>query len=170
MTDLSLPRPHGTNPRPVRPWVGVAAIVAGVVAVAVIGGLVTAGSVKTWYPGVPKPAWTPPDWVFGPVWTALYAMMAAAASVVWLSRDRTCCPLTAFWIQLGLNLLWSVFFFGLRSPLLGLIDICVLWVAIGVTVAQFFRASRLAGWLLVPYWLWVTFAAALNASIVLRGG
>ncbi len=153
-------------------WWGVAAIVLAVAAVAAIGELATASSVRTWYPEVAKPSWTPPNQVFGPVWTVLYAMMAAAASVVWLSRNRVdvCCSMSAFAVQLGLNLAWSGLFFGLRSPLLGFLDICLLWVAVGVTVVQFFQVSRLAGWLMAPYWMWVTFAAALNASIVLSGG
>ena len=129
-------------------------------------------AVDGWYAGVPKPSWTPPAWVFGPVWTALYAMMAVAASLVWLSRDRddVCCPLTAFGVQLVLNLTWSVCFFGLRSALLGFLDVCLLWVMVAVTTAEFFLVSRTAGWLMVPYWLWVTFAAALNAAILLLGG
>lgn len=162
---------HGTGRRSAS-WVGVAAIVAAVVLVQLIGGWVTAGSVRTWYPGVPKPGWTPPAWVFGPVWTVLYLMMAVAASLVWLARGRSavCCPLTAFAVQLAANLAWSVCFFGLRSPLLGFIDICLLWVAVGVTVFQFFLVSRLAGWLMVPYWAWVTFAAVLNGAILVLGG
>lgn len=153
-------------------WWGVAAIALAVAGVATIGGLTTASSVQTWYPEVAKPSWTPPNEVFGPVWTVLYALMAVAASVVWLSRDRVeiCCPMSAFAVQLALNLAWSGLFFGLRSPLLGFLDICLLWVAVGVTVVQFFQVSRLAGLLMVPYWLWVTFAAALNAAIVLMGG
>src|SRR5262245_8043995 len=93
-------------------WLGVVVIVAAVAAVAVVGGGITGTSVTTWYREVAKPAWTPPAWVFGPVWAALYAMMAVAASVVWLSRDRDeiDCPLCAFAIQLGLNLLWSACF------------------------------------------------------------
>jgi tryptophan-rich sensory protein len=146
-------------------------IVLAVAAVAAVGGLVTATSVRTWYPTLPRPAWTPPDRVFAPVWTVLYAMMAAAASIIWVRRAQfdICCPLGAFAIQLILNLAWPLLFFGLRSPLLGFLDICLLWVATGVTVTQFFLVSRAAGWLLAPYWAWVTFAAALNAAIVLLG-
>jgi translocator protein len=154
-------------------WIGVAVIVAAVATVAVVGGMVTGTSVTTWYPDVPKPAWTPPTEAFGPVWTALYALMAIAASIVWLSRDGyddVCCPMSAFGLQLGLNLAWSVFFFGLRSPLLGFLDIGLLWMAVGMTTVQFFMVSRLAGWLMVPYWAWVTFAAGLNASILMLGG
>lgn len=171
MTTATLHHPDHTHARH-GSWLGVAAILAAVAAVAVIGGVVTTSSVNSWYRELPKPIWTPPDWLFGPVWLVLYAMMAVAASLVWLSRERreVCCPLTAFSVQLGLNLAWSGFFFGLRNPLLGFLDICLLWVAIGLTVTQFFQVSRAAGWLMLPYWLWVTFAAALNAAIVLLGG
>lgn len=149
---------------------GVAVIVAATAFVAVLGGAVTATSVGGWYAHLPKPVWTPPDWVFGPVWTALYAMMAVAASIVWISRDRddVCCPLSAFGAQLFLNLAWSVCFFGLKSPLLGFLDICLLWVAVAVTAAEFFLVSRAAGLLMVPYWLWITFAGVLNATIVIQ--
>lgn len=152
--------------------VGVAVIVAACVGVAALGAAVSAPAVDGWYAGVPKPSWTPPDWVFGPVWTALYATMAVAASLVWVSRnvDDVCCPLSAFGVQLVLNLAWSVCFFGLRSPFLAFLDVCLLWVMVAVTTAEFFLVSRAAGWLMVPYLLWVTFAAALNAAILLLGG
>jgi len=151
---------------------GVAVIVAATALVAALGGIVTAPAVGSWYHELSKPEWTPPDWVFGPVWTALYAMMAVAASVVWVSRDcdDVCCPLSAFGVQLMLNLTWSICFFGLRNPLLGFLDISLLWLMVGVTMAEFFLVSRLAGWLMVPYFLWVTFAGALNAAIVVLGG
>ena len=152
--------------------VGVAVIVFACAVVPAIGAAVSAPAVDGWYAGVPKPNWTPPDWVFGPVWTALYALMAVAASLVWVSRnvDDVCCPLSAFGVQLALNLAWSVCFFGLRSPLLAFLDVCLLWVMVAVTTAEFFLVSRTAGWLMVPYLLWVTFAAALNGAILLLGG
>lgn len=156
----------------VRPGLGgVAVIVFACALVPALAASVSAPAVDGWYAGVPKPNWTPPDWVFGPVWTALYAMMAVAASIVWLSRarDDVCCPLCAFGVQLALNLAWSVCFFGLRSPLLAFLDVCVLWVVVAVTTAEFFLVSRTAGWLMVPYWLWVTYAAALNAAILVLG-
>ena len=165
--------PHRSlNPDPEthRSWSrgGVALIVIACLAVEVVGGLVTSGSVASWYPALDKPTWTPPGWVFGPVWTALYLLMAVAASIVWLARDReeVCCPLTAFTVQLAANLLWSVLFFGMRSPLLAFLDLLLLWVVVGVSTAQFFTVSRLAGALMVPYFLWVSFAALLNGVIV----
>lgn len=150
---------------------GVAIIFTATALVAALGGVITAPNIGDWYQQLPKPEWTPPNWVFGPVWTALYALMAVAASIVWVSRASgdVCCPLSAFAVQLLLNLAWTVCFFGLRSPLLGFLDVCLLWVMAGVTAAEFALVSRAAGLLMLPYWLWVTFAAALNAAIVLRG-
>lgn len=151
---------------------GIAVIVFACTLVPVIGVAVSASAGDGWYEVLPKPSWTPPEWVFGPVWTALYATMAIAASIVWLARDQddACCPLSAFGVQLLLNLAWSVCFFGLQSPLLAFLDVCLLWVMVAVTTAEFFLVSRAAGWLMVPYWIWVTFAAVLNGAILLLGG
>jgi len=134
---------------------------------ALIGGVSTSSSVTTWYPTVAKPSWTPPPWIFGPVWTALYVMMAIAAWLVWrkLGWNGGAKVLGLFVFQLIANAAWSVFFFGMRSPIAGLLDIVVLWMAIGLTTVLFFRISRLAGSLMIPYWLWVSFATALNFAI-----
>lgn len=147
----------------------------GVTALApVIGGSATAASVRSWYPALAKPEWTPPAWVFGPVWTALYLAMGVAAWRVWLwaraaadVRERAWGrgALSLYILQLALNAAWSVLFFGLRSPAAGLAEILVLWAAVLATTLGFFRASRLAGGLMVAYLLWVTFAAALNLAI-----
>lgn len=172
MTAANLHPSIATNPRGAN-WYGVVVIVLAVAAVAATGARVTAPAVEDWYSDLPKPSWTPPAWVFAPVWMVLYTMMAVAAAIVWVARDRggdVCCPLATFGVQLLLNAGWSILFFGLRSPLLGFLDICLLWVATAATVTQFFLVSRPAGWLLVPYWVWLTFAAALNAAIVLLGG
>lgn len=133
-------------------------------AVALLSGLATAGPVRTWYPALAKPAWTPPPWVFAPAWTLLYAMIGVAAWRVWRRRGWSG-ALTAYGIQLALNAAWSPLFFGARNPLAGLLDIVLLWAAIVVTLALFLRLDRVAGWLLAPYLLWVTFAAALNFSV-----
>ncbi|MFC1575461.1 TspO/MBR family protein [Gemmatimonadota bacterium] len=133
-----------------------------------LSGLVTAGGVRDWYPTLVKPWFNPPSWVFGPVWSLLYLMMGIAAFLVWQKGGdggvvKT--ALTLFAIQLVLNGLWSVLFFGMRSPGLAFAEIIVLWAFIGATAVAFWRVSPVAGLLLLPYELWVTFAAVLNGSI-----
>jgi tryptophan-rich sensory protein len=133
-----------------------------------IGSMFTTPAIPTWYAGLVKPPFSPPNWVFAPVWTTLYVLMGIAAYIVWrkgTGTEHVRSGLILFIIQLVLNLLWSVFFFGLRSPLAGVIVIMVLWVLILLTIIRFFRVSRLAGWLMVPYILWVTFASALNIAV-----
>jgi tryptophan-rich sensory protein len=127
--------------------------------------------VDRWYAGAHLRTWTPPEWVFGSAWTALFAALAGAASIVWLARHRgdVCCPLTAFTLLLVLNVVWCVCFFGLRSPLLGFLDACLLWVVSAVTTAEFFMVSSVAGWLMVPYWLWVTCATTFNGAVLILG-
>ncbi|HTW90970.1 MAG TPA: TspO/MBR family protein [bacterium] len=134
-----------------------------------IGSLATAKTLPTWYEGLVKPRFNPPEWLFGPAWTALYLLMAVAAWLVWkrgFSAPGVRLALAAFLLQLVLNALWSVFFFGLRSPLYGLVDILLLWLAILGTIVLFFRVSVPAGVLLLPYIGWVTFATILNAAIL----
>ncbi|HKK26465.1 MAG TPA: TspO/MBR family protein [Gemmatimonadota bacterium] len=137
-------------------------------AVGFLAGRVTAPAVVSWYPGLERPGFTPPSWVFAPVWTFLYVTMGVAAWLVWrrgLGAPGVPVALAAFLVQLALNGLWSLLFFGLRSPLAGLVDIAALWAALAVCTALFFRASAVAGWLMVPYLGWVTYAGVLNASI-----
>ena len=135
--------------------------------VGALGAWTTAGSVATWYPTLVKPAWNPPSWVFGPVWTALYLGMAVAAWLVWRAAGWRGSSRALGWFaaQLALNAAWSPLFFGLRSPAAAFLDIAALWVAIVATIAAFFRVSRPAAALLLPYLAWVSFAAALNAAI-----
>lgn len=133
-----------------------------------IGGIFTAQNVRTWYPTLDKPPFTPPSWVFGPVWITLYTLMGIAAWLVWRKglQDRTVrVALMLFLAQLALNALWSVVFFGLQAPFWGFVEIVVLWVAIVLTMVWFFRVETLAGTLLIPYFVWVSFAAVLNYSI-----
>ncbi len=133
-----------------------------------MAGTVTAGPVRTWYPGLAKPAWTPPGWIFAPVWTALYVMMAVAAFRVWCTDPRfsgTRLALNFFFAQLVFNIAWSFLFFGLRSPGLALIDMGLLWIMLALTVYAFFDRDHPAGYLMLPYLAWVSFAAALNAAI-----
>lgn len=132
-----------------------------------LGAWLTLQSLETWYAELKKPSFQPPDWVFGPVWTTLYFLMAIAAWLVWRARRRapTLYPLMLFAMQLSLNVAWSYCFFYLRRSELGLATIIVLWLAIAATLLAFWQSSRVAGWLLVPYLLWVSFAAVLNYSI-----
>jgi len=130
-------------------------------------GFLTSGAVRDWYPSLVRPSFAPPSWIFGPVWTALYLMMGLAAWLVWRKAGSTPAGRVAlglFAVQLVLNGLWSVLFFGLRAPGPALIEIVVLWVGIAATLRAFWRLDAGAGWLLVPYLCWVTFATALNAG------
>jgi len=132
-----------------------------------IGSSATMPSIPNWYASLRKPSWTPPNWLFSPVWTFLYLSMAVAAWLVWrrVGLLGAALPLALFGIQLGLNLAWSIIFFGLKNIGLAMVDIVLLWLAIAATTFAFWRVSVLAGWLFVPYLAWVTFAAVLNFSI-----
>jgi benzodiazapine receptor len=137
-------------------------------AAGVLGALATTPSIGGWYKGLVKPSFNPPNWIFGPVWTILYLLMGIALFLVWRRGPKTAgvmAALVLFLIQLGLNVLWSILFFGLHQPALAFFEIAALWVFILLTALKFFSLSRPAGWLLVPYLLWVTFASALNFSI-----
>jgi benzodiazapine receptor len=133
-----------------------------------IGSLATTRAIPTWYKSLVKPSFNPPEWLFGPAWTMLYLLMAVAVFLVWkqgFGVPGVKLALAVFLVQLVLNALWSVLFFGLRSPLAGLVEIAVLWVAILATIILFFRVSVPAGVMLLPYIAWVSFAAVLNAAI-----
>jgi translocator protein len=119
-----------------------------------------------WYAQLHKPSWTPPDWLFGPVWSALYLMMGVAAWLVWRRGGHAARgALALFLVQLALNAAWTPAFFGLRNPGLGLIVILALWIAIAAAINAFWRQHRAAAALLVPYWAWVTYATALNFAV-----
>lgn len=120
-----------------------------------------------WYDRIAKPAWTPPNWIFGPVWTLLYGLMAISAWLVWREHGFTGVrtALLLFLVQLVLNGTWSWMFFGLERPGLAFLELTVLWLAILLTLVAFWRLHRLAGVLLVPYLAWVSFAGALNFEI-----
>jgi len=153
-----------------RDALGLAAFLALSFAVAGAGGAITATSVGDWYPTLAKPAFNPPDWLFGPVWTLLYAMIAVAGWRVWRLRGWTTngtlnAELLAWALQLGLNLCWSYVFFGARMIGAALIEIGVLLGAIAVTISLFRRVDRIAAWLLAPYAAWVAFATLLNAAL-----
>jgi tryptophan-rich sensory protein len=124
-------------------------------------------STAGWYAGLTKPTWNPPGWLFGPVWTLLYTTMAVAAWLVWRRggwREQKR-PLGLFLIQWGLNALWTPLFFGLHRPGLAFTEIIVLALAVTATLVSFWKVRRLAGLLMVPYALWVSFAAVLNYTI-----
>lgn len=146
---------------------GLAGFLLACFAVAAAAGAATADSVATWYPTLNKPAFTPPDWVFAPAWTVLYAAMAVAGWRVWrkvgFAGGRN--ALTLFAIQLLLNGAWSFLFFGAKAIGIALVDIVVLLLVIAATTAVFWRIDRIAGLLFVPYLLWVGYATALNAGI-----
>lgn len=136
---------------------------------AALGAAFTARSVREWYPTLRKPAGTPPNSYFGPVWTALYILMAVAAWNVYLKSGglhQAALPLTLFFIQLLLNIGWSAIFFGKRSLSLAFVEIVVLWLFIFGTMLAFWKVSSLSGWLMLPYLLWVSYAARLNIGIM----
>lgn len=135
-----------------------------------VGSFFTFASIPTWYAGLKKPFFSPPNWLFGPVWTILYIMMAVAAYLIWqkgLANSKVQTGLELFAIQLVLNLCWSIIFFGLRAPLFAFVEIVTLWLVILFTIQKFSQISATAGWLLVPYLAWVSFASILNFSIFL---
>lgn len=134
----------------------------------ITGSLFTSPAIKGWYAWLEKPSFNPPNWIFAPVWTLLFLLMGISLYLVWekgLESKKAKTALSIFTVQLILNILWSFFFFGLQSPLLGFIEIVLLWFAILATILSFYRISSKAALLLVPYILWVSFATLLNFSI-----
>ncbi|HEV2880524.1 MAG TPA: TspO/MBR family protein [Pyrinomonadaceae bacterium] len=157
--------PHGAAQ-----WIGLACAVAVCFAAAGIGSLYTTPAIPVWYASLQKPAWNPPNWLFGPVWTLLYLSMAVAVWLVWRERGFASgagggLPLALFAVQLILNALWSIIFFGWKRPGLALVEIFFLWAAIFATMLSFWRVSQIAAWLMWPYLMWVTFAGFLNLAI-----
>jgi len=136
-------------------------------AIGALGGLATSTSVRTWYPTLVRPAYAPPSWIFAPVWTVLYVMMGVASWLVWregFARPDVRSALALYGVQLALNLAWSWLFFGLRQPLVALIEIVVLLALIAITMARFAPLSRTAAGLMLPYLAWVGFATVLNGA------
>lgn len=136
-------------------------------AAGIIGSFFTAGSVATWYPTLTKPFWNPPSWVFAPVWIVLYLFMGLAAHLIWQSRKVRGAKLALFFylVQLALNALWSILFFGMQNPELAFFEIMVLFSFIIITTVLFWRINSIAGMLMMPYILWVSFAAFLNFTL-----
>jgi benzodiazapine receptor len=162
-TEQTMPGGHATPPF----WRLLLAVLP-VVAVSVAGSLVTQENIPTWYAGLTKPSFSPPNWLFAPVWTTLYALMAYALwrilSLPKSTPGRTG-AVVVFFVQLALNSLWSFAFFGAQSPLLGLFVIAALIVAILATMVAFWKLDRLAALLFAPYLAWVCFATLLNGAI-----
>lgn len=127
----------------------------------------TAPGVTEWYPALLKPLWTPPDWVFGPVWSMLYITMGFALFLVLRAKPSPYrqAGIIMFTIQLMLNFMWSVFFFGMKNPALAMLDLVALWLAVAAMIWLFFEIRTLAGAILWPYLIWVTFAGCLNYFI-----
>jgi benzodiazapine receptor len=138
-------------------------------AIGYFSGIVTRSSIETWYPTLVKPSFNPPNWVFAPVWSMLYIMMGLAAGLVWdrieFEKEVVRKALILFAFQLALNALWSYLFFGLMNPMLAGLEVIILWLVIYETYIQFSKINRVAGYLMIPYLLWVSFATVLNASI-----
>lgn len=155
--------------KPISPILKISIMVVTCLVIGYLSSLVTREGVETWYQTIEKPSFNPPREVFSPVWTVLYIMMGVAAGLVWSridqQREMVRKALVFFWIQLALNALWSYLFFGLHNPFLALIEIILLWLMIYETFVQFNKVNRIAGYLFIPYLLWVTFATVLTGSI-----
>lgn len=149
-----------------RDWLGFCGWLCVCFAVSALGAIASVEA-KSFYAQLQQPAWAPPGWLFGPVWTTLFILMAIAAWLVWQRGGfkAQAMPLTSFLLQLLLNALWSWLFFAWHLGSLALLDILFLWLVISVTIALFWRVSRVAAMLLLPYLLWVSFAACLNYTV-----
>ena len=148
-------------------WLSLLVFIVIIFLVQIIGGLFTASSVNDWYQTLKQPAWSPPDWLFGPVWTILYVMIAFAGWLVYIKRSSKLkrFALLLYAGQLLFNLLWTFFFFYLKSPFLGFIDIVILIVFILGTIISFMPISQVAAYLLFPYLFWTLYASTLNGAI-----
>ncbi len=148
-------------------WLSLALFVLAAFSAAALGGWATGSGVSTWYLTLNKPAWNPPGWIFSPVWTVLYAVMAVAAWRVWLVRAQPGAGLVlrVWFAQLALNALWSLLFFGLRSPGAALVEIVIFWAVLLWLQLRLPRYDRFAALLWAPYLAWVSFASFLNFTI-----
>ena len=162
----SLSAPLRTQPSNTNPWLALAGWLALCALTGALGAIASIDA-KDFYATLAQPEWAPPAWLFGPVWTALYAMMAVAAWLVWRERGWAGArgALGLFVLQLGLNALWSWLFFAWHRGGLAFADILALWLALAATIAAFAPIRRAAAWLLAPYLTWVTFATALNYAV-----
>lgn len=165
--DASIPQQRDSSPSKWAVWIMLIAFIAVCLGAAGFGAIATTSEIDGWYKTIEKPSWNPPAYVFGPVWTTLYVMMAVAAWLVWrpagLKAAKT--PLTLFAVQLALNIAWSWVFFRFHQPGWAFVEIVILWLAIAATTIAFFGRSKIAGGLMVPYLVWVSFASVLNFAI-----
>lgn len=147
--------------------------IAGCELVGIVATPFTISAIPTWYATLNKPTFSPPNWIFGPVWILLYLLMGISAFLIWqkglkgTTKKSVKKAFGYFFLQLFFNFIWSVLFFGLHNPLLGFIDILLLLISIVLTMATFYKISKIATYLLIPYLLWVSFATILNFSLVL---
>jgi tryptophan-rich sensory protein len=135
-----------------------------------IGSFFTFDAITTWYTYLNKPWFNPPNWIFGPVWTALYILIGTAFYIIWKSKKNMSEKRNAYifyFLQLSLNALWSIVFFGLRSPPMAFLEVIFFWLSILFTIIYFSKISKIAAYLLYPYIAWVSFASILNATIIL---
>jgi len=138
-------------------------------AIGILGAIFTAPAIPNWYAKLNKPSFSPPNWIFGPAWTMLYALMGVSVYLIWqqgIEKPEVKNALFIFTLQLILNFFWSFFFFKLQSPVYALIEIFLLWVLILATIISFYQINKAAGLILIPYLLWVSFATLLNFYIV----
>jgi len=135
--------------------------------VGVLGAIATTPEIDGWYRTLQKPSWNPPDWIFGPVWSTLYVLMAVAAWLVWRRGGFKAAklPLVLFGLQLVLNTAWSWIFFHFHQPGWAFVELIGLWVTVAAVTVAFFRVNKTAGFLLIPYLAWITFAGVLNLTI-----
>lgn len=148
-------------------YLGLAGFILASEFVGVSGSFVTISAIPTWYAGITKPFFAPPNWVFGPVWTTLYALIGISFWIIWQSKPSKLKKRAVYWfiLQMALNAVWTPIFFGLKNPEFALFVITALWISIFQTIRFFSRITKSAGYLLIPYILWVSFATLLNAAI-----
>lgn len=148
-------------------WIGLVVFILVCLGAGGLGAIATTPEIEGWYKTIEKPSWNPPDYVFGPVWTTLFVMMAIAAWMVWKPEGikAAAMALTLFAVQLVLNVAWSWIFFGMHQSGWAFVEIVILWLAIVGTTVAFFRCSKIAGWVMLPYLAWVSFASVLNFTI-----
>ncbi|MEM4336507.1 MAG: TspO/MBR family protein [Candidatus Woesearchaeota archaeon] len=134
---------------------------------AFIGSIFTKPSINGWYVYINKPSFTPPNWIFGPVWTVLYALMAVSLYIVWIKKQKSMKPYLFFGLQLSFNVLWSILFFGFHSILLAFFNIILLWFFVLLTILNFYKVSKISAYLFIPYFVWISFASLLNFYILI---